>query len=185
MNRCTLWLASLLLLIASHAAAAADDDLLVEEDNVISIEYTLYTTEGAVINTNVGGPPFTYRQGVKSMECMNGVQKRLAGHRTGKTLSLTLAPEEACGAIDPTAVIELELTLVPETSRQVGKKVKMPGPHGTEVSGTVKQVKERSVVIDVNHPLAGKTLRMDVKILGITKGSPERYLLPPPIPHRQ
>ena len=172
-------------LVAHHPAAAAPE-LIVEDGNDISIEYTLATKEGDVINSNVGGDAFTYRQGSKSLECMAGLQKRLAGHKTGDTLSLLLPPEEACGPVDPDAIIELELALIPPNARKVGQRIKQPGPHGTELTGIIIQVKEKSVILDVNHPLAGKTLRFDAKILRITKGSPDQFLiLPPPTPHSQ
>ncbi len=160
------------LFVPSPPAAAAGNELLVEDGNDISIEYTLTTKEGEVINNNVGGEAFTYRQGVKNLECMDGVQKRLAGHAVGDRLSLTLPPEEACGPVDPNAVMELELEIVPEKSRQPGKQVKVRGPHGVELVAVVKQIKEKTAVLDINHQLAGKTLHFDVKILAITKGDP-------------
>jgi FKBP-type peptidyl-prolyl cis-trans isomerase SlyD len=167
-------------------AGAAEPELIVEDGNDISIEYTLSTKEGEVINSNVGGEPFTYRQGVKSMECMGGVQKRLAGHKAGDRLSLLLPPEEACGPVDSKAVIELALALIPEQAQQVGRTITLPGPHGTELHGTIKEIKKNSVVLDVNHRLAGKTVRFDVRILKIVKGAPDRFLiLPPPTPHSQ
>jgi FKBP-type peptidyl-prolyl cis-trans isomerase SlyD len=159
-------------LLAPFSASAAETELIVENGNDISIEYTLSTKEDGVINTNVGGEAFTYRQGSKSLDCMDGVQKRLAGHKAGDVVSMVLPPEEGCGPVDPNATMELALSFVPEHSRQPGKHVKLRGPHGVVLTGVVKEIKGNTAVIDINHPLAGKTLHFDVKIVNITKGGP-------------
>jgi len=160
-------------------ASAAEKEFVVEDGNNVSIEYTLSTKEDGVINTNVGEEPYTYRQGTKNLDCMDGVQKRLEGHKKGDVVSMVLPPEEGCGPIDPNATMELELTLVPEHSRKPGEHVKLRGPHGIELVGVVKEVKEKTAVIDINHPLAGKTLHFDVRIVNITKGEPR-----PAVPFR-
>ncbi len=151
---------------------AAETELIVENGNDIAIEYTLSTKEDGIINTNVGEGAFTYRQGSKNLDCMDGVQKRLAGHKVDDMVSMVLPPEEGCGPIDPNAIMELELTLIPEKSRKPGEHVKVRGPHGIELVAVVKQIKAKTAVIDINHPLAGKTLHFDVKILSIVKGDP-------------
>jgi FKBP-type peptidyl-prolyl cis-trans isomerase SlyD len=174
----------LLVLLMPHPASAAERTLVVEDGNDVSIEYTLSTVDGAIVNSNVGGAPFIYRQGLKSLECMAGVQKRLVGHKAGEKLSLVLPPEEACGRVDPNATLELELELVPKNSRQPGLNVKVRGPHGIELIGVVKAVKEKTAVIDINHPLAGKTLRFDVTILAVTTGEPRPPVPPPVSPHQ-
>ena len=176
------WLAASALsagLAMPFAASAAEKELVVEDGNNVSIEYTLSTKEDGVINTNVGEEPYTYRQGTKNLDCMDGVQKRLAGHKKGDVVSMVLPPEEGCGPIDPTAIMELELKLVPEHSRKAGEHVKLRGPHGIELVGVVKEVKEKTAVIDINHPLAGKTLHFDVRIVDIAKGEPR-----PSVPFR-
>jgi FKBP-type peptidyl-prolyl cis-trans isomerase SlyD len=173
-------LVSLLVLLAPYPLSAAEQPLIVEDGNDVSIEYTLSTPDGTIVNSNIGGAPFTYRQGVKSLECMAGVQKRLVGRNAGVKVSMVLPPEEACGPADPNAVMELELEVVPKNSRQPGRNVKVRGPHGIELVGVVKEVKEKTAVIDINHPLAGKTLHFDVTILTITRGDPQGA--PPPRP---
>lgn len=157
---------------APFSASAAETELIVEDGNDIAIEYTLSTKEDGVINSNVGEEAFTYRQGSKNLDCMDGVQKRLAGHKAGDVVAMVLPPEEGCGPIDPNAVMELKLTMVPEHSRKAGQHVKLRGPHGVVLTGVVKEIKGNTAVIDINHPLAGKTLHFDVKIVNITKGGP-------------
>jgi len=159
-------------LSAPFSASAGEKELIVEDGNDIAIEYTLSTKEDGVINTNVGEEAFTYRQGSKNLDCMDGVQKRLAGHKAGDVVSMVLPPEEGCGPTDPNATMELALSFVPENSRKPGQHVKLRGPHGVELSGVVKEIKGNTAVIDINHPLAGKTLHFDVKIVNITKGGP-------------
>jgi len=167
-------------LVMPLPALSAEKELIVEDGNDVSIEYTLSTKEDGIINTNVGEEAFTYRQGAKNLDCMDGVQKRLAGHKVDDVVSMVLPPEEGCGPVDPNAIMELELGLIPEKSRKVGEHVKVRGPHGIELSAVVKEIKGKSAVIDVNHPLAGKTIKFDVKILNIVKGEPRSTIPPGP-----
>jgi len=176
------WFATLLSigLAAPLSSFAAEKELIVEDGNDVSIEYTLSTKEDGIINTNVGEEAFTYRQGAKSLDCMNGVQKRLAGHKVDDVVSMVLPPEEGCGPIDPKAMMELELAIIPEKSRKPGAHVKVRGPHGIELVAVVKEIKDKTAIIDVNHPLAGKTLHFDVKIVNITKSDPGTAVPPRP-----
>ncbi|HUJ80173.1 MAG TPA: FKBP-type peptidyl-prolyl cis-trans isomerase [Nitrospiria bacterium] len=172
-------------IVSPCSAAAAEQALIVEDGNDVSIEYTLSTKEDGVINSNVGGEPYTYRQGAKNLDCMEGVQKRLAGHKEGDVVTMVLPPEEGCGPIDPKAVLELDLYMVPEHSRKPGQHVKLRGPHGVDLVGVVKEIKKKTAVIDINHPLAGKTLHFDVRIVKIAKGEPSPpYPRPPDSDYR-
>jgi FKBP-type peptidyl-prolyl cis-trans isomerase SlyD len=167
-------------LVMPLPALSAEKELIVEDGNDVSIEYTLSTKEDGVVNTNVGEEAFTYRQGAKNLDCMDGVQKRLAGHKVDDVVSMVLPPEEGCGPVDPKALMELELAIIPENSRKPGAHVKVRGPHGIELVAVVKEIKEKTAVIDVNHPLAGKTLHFDVKIVNIVKGDPGSAAPPRP-----
>jgi FKBP-type peptidyl-prolyl cis-trans isomerase SlyD len=169
------WLTAAALSIGLSAppiVSAAERELIVEDGTDVSIEYTLSTKEDGIVNTNVGEDAFTYRQGSKNLDCMNGVQKQLAGHKVDDVVSMVLPPEEGCGPVDPNAIMELELVIIPQNSRKPGQHVKVRGPHGIELVAVVKQIKEKTAIIDINHPLAGKTLHFDVKILNIVKGEP-------------
>jgi len=66
--------------------------------------------------------------------------------------------------------------LIPPDSLKVGAELVARSPSGGTRLVRVKEVKEKTVVIDLNHPLAGKTLHFDVKVLGV---EPSKGVEPP------
>ena len=131
----------------------------------VSIEYTLTLPDKTQVDTNVGKEPLTYTQG--GQEILPALQKALMGLKVGETKKVTLSPEEAYGAVSPSALQEINEDLIPEEARKVGEWVEAKDASGRMRRLRVHEVKEDTVVLDFNHPLAGKALTFDVKILKI------------------
>jgi FKBP-type peptidyl-prolyl cis-trans isomerase SlyD len=88
--------------------------------------------------------------------------------RAGERKRVRLPPEHAYGLPDPKAIMELAREMVPEGALVVGTQLSRRGLKGEPLPPvTVKEVKERTVVLDLNHPLAGKTLVFDVRVLRV------------------
>jgi FKBP-type peptidyl-prolyl cis-trans isomerase SlyD len=75
-------------------------------------------------------------------------------------------PEEGYGAVDPAAQIEVGRDRVPPDVK-VGSQLTGRSSSGQTRSVRVKEVKDQTVVLDLNHPLAGKTLLFDVRVLSV------------------
>ncbi len=131
----------------------------------ISIEYTLTLPDNTQVDTNIGGEPLTYIQGGR--EILPALQQQLLGLEVGESKRVTLSPEEGYGAVDPNAFQEVNKDLIPEDARAVGTPLMARDASGRTHHLRVHEVKESTVVLDFNHPLAGKTLVFDVKILSI------------------
>ncbi len=169
--------------MTESSAAEKQTPLNVQDGNDISIEYTLSTKDGGTIDSNVGKKVFTYTQGSKHI--LPGMQKQLAGLKVGDKKSMDLQPDEAYGPIDPKAIEEVDLSMVPEEARKVGQYIQSEGPHGTVIRAKVQEIKEKTIVLDFNHPLAGKALHFDVKIVNITKGDTTASKPPASEPYQQ
>lgn len=131
----------------------------------VSIEYTLTFPDKTQVDTNVGKEPLTYTQG--EQEILPALQKALLGLKVGETKSVTLSPEEGYGSVNPDAFQEVNKDLIPEEAQKVGTPLVARDPSGRTHHLRVHEVKENTVKLDFNHPLAGKTLIFDVKILKI------------------
>ena len=83
----------------------------------------------------------------------------------GESRSVVLSPEEAYGPAKAEAFCEFPLESIPEKARQVGRKVMGRAPDGSESMFDVVAIRGHKVVLDMNHPLAGQTLRFDIKLL--------------------
>jgi len=75
-------------------------------------------------------------------------------------------PEDGYGKVDPKAEIEVGRERVPPDVK-VGSQLTGRSASGESRAVRVKEIKDKSVVLDLNHPLAGKTLVFDVRILSV------------------
>lgn len=139
--------------------------LVVSKGKHVSLEYTLKLNDKDVVESNVGGEPMTYVHG--SQEIVPGLEKALEGMSVGEKKHIAVKPADAYGEVDRKAIQEVKKSLVPEHAWKVGAELEARGPEGQSLFPHVTEVKADSVVLDFNHPLAGKTLYFDVKILDI------------------
>ena len=137
----------------------------IENGSMVHLEYTLSDDAGKVIDTNKGQQPLTYTQGNRQL--MAGLENQLAGLRAGQEKKVVLKPDEAFGLIDPSAQTEVPKDALPPESLVVGAQLMARNAAGEERPIVVKEIKDKTVVVDLNHPLAGKTLVFDIKVLGI------------------
>jgi FKBP-type peptidyl-prolyl cis-trans isomerase SlyD len=129
------------------------------------LEYTLKDADGGILDSNKGRDPlvFTHGQG----QIVPGLEQALTGMRTGEEKHVTVKPEDAYGMENPAAVTEVPKEIIPANALKVGAGLVARNQTGETRLVKVKEIKEKSVVLDLNHPLAGKTLFFDVKILGV------------------
>ncbi|MGR3319237.1 MAG: FKBP-type peptidyl-prolyl cis-trans isomerase, partial [Candidatus Anammoxibacter sp.] len=111
--------------------------------------------------TYVHGTEESFRQVIP------GLQKRLVGLTIGKSDEIILTPEEAYGQKDPDAMQEVAKEEIFTDNLKVGAVLKGIGPDGNDAR--IDEVKESTAVLDFNHPLAGKSVKFNVKILDIKK----------------
>jgi len=162
---CTLLVASAMTTSAQADSQEGGSPMTVSEGKSISMEYTLTLENKEVLDSNVGGEPLTFTQG--SHQIIPGLETALDGMKAGERKQVTVAPEQGYGKVDPQAIQEVPIDQIPPDARKVGVQLQGKDGQGRVVHPTVTEVKEQVVVLDFNHPLAGKTLYFDVKILDI------------------
>lgn len=144
----------------------------VEEKKVVGIEYTLTLEDGEVADTNVGQDPLLYIHGFGGI--IPGLEKALEGLVVGDKKQVTIEPKDAYGEVDEDAFQELPLDAFPKgVQLEEGLILQMVTEEGYPIPAIVDEIKETTAVLDLNHPLAGRTLNFDVKVLEIRDASPE------------
>jgi FKBP-type peptidyl-prolyl cis-trans isomerase 2 len=88
--------------------------------------------------------------------------------KEGDEKEITLKPEEAYGSPNPEYVQEVPKDKFPEGAK-VGMQIGVPTPMG-QIPAMIEKVDEKTVTINMNHPLAGKTLNFKLKVRQVTKG---------------
>lgn len=140
-------------------------DLAIQDGSTVKMEYTLTDKDGKLLDTNKGQDPLTYTHG--QGQIIPGLEKALMGLHPGDQKHVVIPPEEAYGPIKPEAVVEIPKERIPADSQKVGAHLMARNKEGPPIPITVKEIKEKTIVLDANHPLAGMTLTFDIKILGI------------------
>lgn len=153
-------------------SSAADPQATVAEGKLVSLEYTLTLDDKSVVESNVGAKPLTYTHG--SRQLIPGLEKALEGMTVGDTKQVTVAPAEGYGESDPKALQEVQKQLIPPDALKVGTRLQGKAPNGQMVYPLVSAIKDETVVLDFNHPLAGKTLHFDVKVVDVKQAQVEQ-----------
>jgi FKBP-type peptidyl-prolyl cis-trans isomerase SlyD len=130
----------------------------------VSIHYTL-TVDGAVVDSSSGRGPLEYVQGEGML--VPGIEKGLAGAAAGEKRHIEVSPAEGYGEPHPELVIKAPreaLAHLPDLA--VGAIVQGEGPDGP-FRALVVAIGDEEVTMDLNHPLAGKTLSFDVEVVSV------------------
>jgi FKBP-type peptidyl-prolyl cis-trans isomerase 2 len=137
----------------------------IEKGKKISFEYTL-TVDGEVVDTSEGQQPLEYTHGDDSI--LPGLTSRMEGMEVGEERKIEVPAEEGYGMVNPEAFQETpKEQLPPDVEPKVGTILQAQRQDGSAFPVKITEVKESTVVIDCNHPLAGKTLTFDIKIVSI------------------
>ena len=145
--------------------------MTVSSGKEVTIEYTLRLEDQSVVDTNVGGEPLTYTQGAQQI--IAGLESEVEGMAAGESEAVTVPPERGYGVMEAAAFREVDNQHVPEVARVMGAKLQGRDASGQTVYARVAQVKADTVILDFNHPLAGKTLFFVVKVLDIKEAPAE------------
>ena len=157
------------ILISVSISSASDKDKdskdVVTNGKKVSIEYTLHLKDGTFVESNAGKEPFTYKQGAHQI--IPGLEKGIAGLKAGDKKHIEVSPAEGYGEVNPKAFTEIEKNRLPKDALKVGTMLGVRGENGMMRRAWVHEIKESTVVLDFNHPLAGKTLVFDIKVLKV------------------
>ena len=138
----------------------------VKENDTVKVHYTGKLTDGQVFDTSEGKDPieFTLGQG----QLIPGFEKGLLDMKVNEKKTITIPKEEAYGDPREDLVQEVEKSQLPEEIKpEVGMGLVSKTPDGREMNLVVAEVKEETIVVDGNHPLAGKDLVFDLEVVEI------------------
>ncbi len=137
------------------------------ENKVGAIAYSIYV-EGELVETVVAEDPIEYLHGYENI--VPGLEAALAGKQAGDQFDVTLAPADAYGDYDEEQVQEIPIDEFDfdeeDATLEVGMEIEMMDEDGDIIEGVILEVRGDSVVVDLNPPLAGKTVRYAGHVLG-------------------
>lgn len=139
---------------------------MITEQSSVTLHFALKTADGYTIDSNFAGRPARFTMGDGSL--LPGFEKLLLGLRPGQTCSFRILPETGFGQTNPNNVQTLSRQQFGSNiSLQPGLVVNFTDAAQGEVPGVIKAVTSDQVVVDFNHPLAGRELCFEVKIVQV------------------
>jgi FKBP-type peptidyl-prolyl cis-trans isomerase 2 len=138
----------------------------VRENNTVKVHYVGKLSDGQVFDTSEGKEPleFTLGQG----KLIPGFEKGLIDMKLNEKKTITISQEDAYGESRQDLIQEVDKSQLPEDiTPEVGMGLVSKSSDGNEMNLLIVEVKEATIVIDGNHPLAGKELIFDLEVVDI------------------
>lgn len=147
--------------------------MAIEANQIVSIEYEV--RDGAnVVDSNIGGNPLVFMFG--KGQIIPGLENGIAHMSMGEKGDVMVKAADAYGDYNEEAQQELPREQFAGIDLNPGMTLYGQGEDGGTVQVTVKEVKDDNVIIDFNHPLAGKDLMFTVTINVVRDASPEEAM---------
>ena len=146
----------------------------IEKNKVVAVTYDLHV-EGNLVDRATEEAPLDYIQGMHML--IPAFEAALEGLQEGDAFAFTLQPEDGYGPYEDQKLIHLPKSAftiqgeVREDLMQVGRILPMVGADGSVVNATVTEVKEDGVLMDFNHPMAGKVLDFSGKVITVREAT--------------
>ena len=146
----------------------------VQKDHVVAVSYEL-NVDGKIADKATSEAPLDYIHGTGML--LPKFEASLEGKEPGDAFAFTLTPEEGYGAYNPAHLVNLPIEAFQIDGKTMteflvpGRVLPMLNSEGGVVQGTVVEVAADHVVMDFNHPMAGKTLNFSGKVESVRKAT--------------
>ena len=138
----------------------------VKENNTIKVNYTGKLSNGQIFDTSEGKEPIEFILGQGRL--IPGFEKGLIDMKLNEKKTIEIAKDQAYGDVNDNLIQEINKAELPQDMEpKVGMGLVSKSPDGKEINLMVVEVKDESIVIDGNHPLAGHDLIFDVEVVEI------------------
>ncbi len=144
----------------------------IEKGARVTLHFSLALADGSVVDSNYDKKPASFTVGDGSL--LPGFEQALQGLSAGENVRVLLPVEQAFGALNPDNVQSLPrhkfLSLLANSTEPVapGTVLSFADGGGHEIPGVVQEIDDDTLVVDFNHPLAGREIFFSADILSVT-----------------
>jgi FKBP-type peptidyl-prolyl cis-trans isomerase 2 len=143
----------------------------VKSGDKVKVHYHGKLTSGETFDSSSGRDPLEFEVG--SGMVIKGFDDGVTGMVVGEKKTINIPFLEAYGPRNPEMVIEMPKDRFPEDMEiEVGMPLVMSDQQGQQFNVTITEIKEKAVMLDANHPLAGQDLIFDLELMEIVGGKP-------------
>jgi len=140
--------------------------MVVKNKDIIKVHYTGKFENGEIFESSLDGEPIIFQTGVEMM--IPGFDKGVIGMKVGEKKEIIVPASDGYGNYDEDKIIEVSLDEFPEGhTPETGMDMELIDEDGNVMLALIKEIKDSSILLDVNHPLAGKSCIFEVKVLEI------------------
>lgn len=134
--------------------------------DTVRVSYEGRLDDGTVFDQSPDGEPLEFTLGADQV--IQGFERSVAGMEPGQSKTVTLDPDEAYGDRDEDLVFTVDREQLPgDLDPEVGDPLEVRPPEGDAFEVHVADLNDDRVVLDANHPLAGRALTFDLELVEI------------------
>jgi peptidylprolyl isomerase len=137
---------------------------MIENGTIVNVHYVGKFTDGTVFDTSEGNGVLRFEVG--SGQIIPGFERALIGRQEGDKITVNIEPASAYGEYNQDLLVEVPKDRVPQDV-QPGTQLQATSPENEVTTVVVSQVLEDKVILDANHPLAGKELVFDIEVVSL------------------
>ncbi|NJW53330.1 FKBP-type peptidyl-prolyl cis-trans isomerase [Salinimicrobium oceani] len=138
----------------------------IKQNDTVRVHYTGKLTDGQIFDSSLEREPIEFTMGQGQL--IPGFEKGLLDMKENEKKTIEIPADEAYGQPREELIQEVEKSQLPEEIKpEPGMGLVSKSPDGREMNLVVKEVKEDTIVVDGNHPLAGKDLIFDLEVVEI------------------
>lgn len=138
----------------------------VKKGDKVKVHYHGKLKTGETFDSSEGRAPLEFEVGAGKM--IKGFDKGVLGMKEGEKKTVEIPAEEGYGERQEDLLLEFPNEKIPEDlEKKVGTQLQLSDPNGQVHNVVISEVKENSVILDANHPLAGKDLIFDIELVEI------------------
>jgi peptidylprolyl isomerase len=134
--------------------------------NTVKVHYTVKLDDGTVVDSTLEHGPFTFTLGMGQV--IPGFEEAVTDMSPGTSKTAQVDVEDAYGQYYQELIKEVDKNKFPDGFNfEAGQRLEIPAEDGKSALVTVVGTTETTVILDTNHPLAGKNLMIDIQLLEI------------------
>ena len=141
-------------------------NIVIKADSLITLHYRVANDSDVELVTTFNATPATLQLG--SGELAPPLEQCLFGISVGERHVFLLEANQAFGSHNPQLVQRIGVDDLPNGANpELHGMIEFSSPRGDKFTGMVRELRSDGVLVDFNHPLAGKAIRFEVEIIGI------------------
>ena len=140
--------------------------MIVKIGDTIKVDYVGSFEDGTIFDASQKGAPLEFKVGAGEM--IKGFDDAVKTMSVGEEKEITILPQDAYGLIEERLIQKVPKKHLPQTQEpKIGMAIMVHLPTGQKIPARIVEIDDEQVTFDLNHPLAGKTLKFKIKVVEV------------------